>query len=672
MTVWSHLSTILGMRLNRRFAFSVTVIFTLCIALITTLIFSSVSQAAPGVNQTIGFQGRLLDSNGNVVPNGYYNIQFKIYQDGTGTTAGNTNGTLKWTETYINNGGNNGVEVKNGYLSVNLGSRTPFSSNVDWNQDTLWLSMNIAGSATNCTTFNAGDCEADGEMLPMKRLTSTPYALNSGQLGGKTANNFVQLGQGVQVDNSQASSIFINKTDSGNLIQLQKNASDIFTVTNAGDITLGSDTNKSITVAAAGADASGKNITIAAGAGGSGTGSAGGDIILEGGAAGGTNANGGNIILSGGAGAGTGGKGLVIIDTPTFATAVDDANCYASGAPVAASCTITSASVNSSAGVLVGFSETDQVATLPDPIIKTAGRVTYIMAAPDSEPFTLSINGGGAGNEISLKPNTSTALVWNGNDWTTTGATAAKALEYSSDNAQIQVGDGLDEGEATVLTLDKGDSAPTVTDTEAMLGSMYYDTTLGKIQCYEADGWGACSSSPDNFVSLSPEYSNAVLHGADQGTISSDFCSDTLNINDGSSAQPTICGTDETYNFYQWTTDQTTAKTKSIFVTYQLPPTFNEFIATSTSLIGRTDSSDASVSYQVYRKTDAGLTACGSEVAVSTGAQTAWQSGDAINTADPANCGFTAGDSIVFKINLTSANDANAWASDLNFAFSNQ
>src|SRR5690606_38187053 len=118
--------------------------------------------------------------------------------------------------------------------------------------DTLWLSMNIAGSATNCTTFNSGACLADGEMLPMKRLTTSPYAMNSGQLGGKDADKFVQLGQGVQTDATvDTSSIFINKTSSGNLVQLQNNSSDVFTVGGTGDITFGSAGDKTISVAGA-------------------------------------------------------------------------------------------------------------------------------------------------------------------------------------------------------------------------------------------------------------------------------------------------------------------------------------------------------------------------------------------------------------------------------------
>lgn len=156
------------------------------------LLLSNVVKATAGTNQTISFQARLLQASGAVVPDGYYNIQFKVYQDGSGTTAGNPGGSLKWTETYINNGGTNGVQVKNGYFSVNLGSVTSFGTSVDWNQDTLWLSMNIAGSSASCTTFGSGACTADGEMLPMKRITAVPQALNSDKLDGKDSSDFIQ------------------------------------------------------------------------------------------------------------------------------------------------------------------------------------------------------------------------------------------------------------------------------------------------------------------------------------------------------------------------------------------------------------------------------------------------------------------------------------------------
>jgi hypothetical protein len=111
---------------------------------------------------------------------------------------------------------------------------------VDWNQDTLWLSMNVAGGAnatsTGCTPFS--NCTPDGEMLPMRRLTSSVYALNSAQLGGLTSSQFVQLATGIQTDSSTTQpSIGINKTaGSQNLITLQASGTDVFDVSATGSV----------------------------------------------------------------------------------------------------------------------------------------------------------------------------------------------------------------------------------------------------------------------------------------------------------------------------------------------------------------------------------------------------------------------------------------------------
>ena len=153
-------------------------------------------QAATGINQKINFQGRLLNSAGATVPDGFYNIQFKIYQDGDGQSVGNTTGspagTLKWTESYLNTA-SQGVKVQNGFLSVQLGSINAFGSSIDWNQSQLWLSMNIGNTNVSCTPFTS--CAPDGEMVPMQALTTAVYALNAMQLGGLTASSFGQLSQ---------------------------------------------------------------------------------------------------------------------------------------------------------------------------------------------------------------------------------------------------------------------------------------------------------------------------------------------------------------------------------------------------------------------------------------------------------------------------------------------
>lgn len=823
MTLWCHLPTIF----NRRHALRIAGLIALCVAIITTLFFSSTVRAEAGINQTISFQGRLLNSAGGIVPDGYYNMQFKLYQDGTGTTAGNTGGTLKWTESHVNENANGGVQVKNGYFSVNLGSKTAFDSSVDWNQTTLWLSMNVAGSAAACTQFNAGPCTADGEMLPMKRLNATPFAINSAMLEGKRANNFLQLAQGVQEDASNnTSSIFVNKTGSGNLLQLQKSATDIFTITNDGDLAFGNATNHSIGIATSGASTNGRQLTIGAGTGGSGSGTNGGNLVLQGGTAGGTNGNGGNVQIDAGAatGSGTGGtiaigstntsgvtigrtdgsSSLAINGTTTIKTQTDSTSAFtvstsqnnniltvdtANGRVAIGGGLGTSAPTLDGYGLQIqgalrltggnGSNMTDVYTTpvgsnvqtkiniplydpgqfgqilalgLPntaDPTSRvlslfdartTAHQPTIGVFSPDegnligfswdgsnsiasvkntgnkialqggTNRILVAANNGGVANvgigndatsgyalDVTGDTNTSggyriggntaltnSSLTFNGGAPANISSASGQALNLNGtggltiqtngvaratfSDTQIQIGNGDGNGEPVLLTVDKSASAPSVSG-DAALGSIYYDTTKGMLQCYEADGWGNCGAAPDTYVTLSPEFPNAVVNGLGTGSLSSDICSDQLDINDSANGDP-VCGTDETYNFYQWTSPSGTNQERSIYVTYQLPTNFDNFIAGSTSLMARTTSSDAHVTYQIYRNdAEDGLTSCAAAATASQGA-TAWSKTTMSGSADPTNCGFAAGDSIVVKVTLGASDNAKAYLSNINFTYS--
>jgi hypothetical protein len=154
------------------------------LGLIVVVLMPVQALAAAGTNQQINFQGRLLTNSGAVVPDGNYNMEFKIYQDGPGNVAADTGGSLKWTEDYQNNTSSEGVAVINGYFSVSLstycsftgaactGGQSQSNAGVDFNQDTLWLSINVGGITTGSPTY-------DGEMLPMKRLASAVYALQA-------------------------------------------------------------------------------------------------------------------------------------------------------------------------------------------------------------------------------------------------------------------------------------------------------------------------------------------------------------------------------------------------------------------------------------------------------------------------------------------------------------
>lgn len=646
--------------------------FALLAATSAVLLMSRPADAAPSTDRVINFSARLKNADGSVAPDGFYNVSFRLYTRGE-------SGSPIWSETYYDENGpvagqDYRVQVKGGYLSAKLGSRVAFNDTVNWD-DNLWLTMNIGGM----TQIGApASIPWDGEMSPRIQLTAVPYALNAGSLGGKKAGDFIQLGQGVQTNSSDNPSIQINSTGSGELVQLQRNAEDVFTIDADGNIAFGSGADHTISIAQSDANTDGKTLVISGGDGGSG------------------DTDGGNLVLSGGNGSGSGSDGLVVLTTTAFATAMNDVNCYANGAPVPASCTVSQSTVDTSSAAMIGFSKAGQTATLPDPTLATPGRILYVMAASDSLTFTLAVNNGAT---LTMTPSSAQTLLWNGTDWVQANG---QSLEPPIEDQKVPenvVIDEQDEAPApvidvaetpepdttstdnaaddapanpspSILRLDNLESAPATKEEGALPGSMYYDVALGKVQCYEANGWGNCGDAPDTFVAISPEYKNAVMNGTDIGVISSDFCSGSLGINDGSDEQQAVCDTDETYNFYRWTSEEETDQTRSIYLTYQLPDNFKSFVAGSTSIMGRNDSTDANVNYQIYRDNGSGLIACGGPIAV-TSATAAWQQGLASGESDPSKCDFEAGDSILFRINLTSKKSANAYVSNVNFIFRN-
>ena len=271
---------------------------------------SQPARAAAGVNPQLNFQARLLNSSGVPMPDGIYNAQFKIYRSGDGILGGGDE-TLLWTENYQNLV-TQGITLTNGYFSIQLGSINPFGAAVDWNNDTLWLSVDFGNTNATCTPI--GSCALDGEMSPFKRLSSSPYAFNSSQLGGLTSAQYLQIGQGMQTDASTADGLALNKTAAGNLLHLQSSGVDAFTLSNAGDLSFGANANHTLSVATAATTAAGRNLTLAAGAAGTGASAlVGGVLTLQGGAGGGTNGNGGNLVLGGGAANGTGTAGIVSV-----------------------------------------------------------------------------------------------------------------------------------------------------------------------------------------------------------------------------------------------------------------------------------------------------------------------------------------------------------------------
>lgn len=326
-------------------------------------------QAAAGINKQINFQGKLVNTDGTNVPDGMYNLQFKLYD-------ASSSGTNLWTEEWLRNN-SQGVVVTNGVFQVALGSITSLPGSVNFNTDNIYLTMNVGNTNATCTPFN--NCSGDGEMSPRVRFTASPYAFNADALDGLDATNFVQLAQGLQTDSSTSNaSIAINKTGStADIIDIQRGGSSILKINNTGlatfkpasggdsatafqvqnaagpttifdvdtqnsrvgintaaptaDLSFGAGSNRTINVnTPTGSNTAGNSLSLTAGAGNGNA--AGGDLNLTAGAAGasaaanaggnvtiaggsGTNAdnNGGNVNINGGTALGTGTKGTVNI-----------------------------------------------------------------------------------------------------------------------------------------------------------------------------------------------------------------------------------------------------------------------------------------------------------------------------------------------------------------------
>ncbi|MFA5076745.1 MAG: tail fiber domain-containing protein, partial [Patescibacteria group bacterium] len=162
------------------------IVFGLMIFVLVFLVFSS-AQAATGVNQTLYYQGKLLDASGDPVTDGSYNMRFVIYSAATG-------GTCQWSAKGT---GANGcvapaasalsVTVTDGLFTVLLGDITVSGGsqnaipNTIFNDDTRYLEIQIQ--------YGGGSYET---LTPRKALAASAYSFNSRYLEGVEADQFLR------------------------------------------------------------------------------------------------------------------------------------------------------------------------------------------------------------------------------------------------------------------------------------------------------------------------------------------------------------------------------------------------------------------------------------------------------------------------------------------------
>ncbi|MBD3337319.1 MAG: hypothetical protein GF355_17540 [Candidatus Eisenbacteria bacterium] len=117
------------------------------LGIIITLAVLLASAAAAQVPETFSYQGVLTDASGDPLPDGDYDVRFKLYSVATG-------GSSLWSETRT-------VTTEGGLFSVILGEVTPFELPFD---RTYWLELTMSGESA---------------MTPRVKLAAVPYAIRA-------------------------------------------------------------------------------------------------------------------------------------------------------------------------------------------------------------------------------------------------------------------------------------------------------------------------------------------------------------------------------------------------------------------------------------------------------------------------------------------------------------
>ena len=179
---------------------------------------------------TLNFQGRLMDSTGALLPDGEYNMQFRIF-------SGPSGGSALWTETRQTT---NRVEVTNGLFAVQLGSVTSLDPAVFAATDLYFeITMPTPGTAT-CDTNGCASWESP--MSPRNKLATSAYAFNAATLNGYShtdfaaasgSTNYIQNTTSPQTANFNITG---NGTIGTNLTVSGTMASGVLTVTNGATI----------------------------------------------------------------------------------------------------------------------------------------------------------------------------------------------------------------------------------------------------------------------------------------------------------------------------------------------------------------------------------------------------------------------------------------------------
>ena len=458
---------------------------------ISFCMFGDSVSALTTVPTKTNFQGRLTNSVGNIMPDGTYNMRFRLYTVSSG-------GVAVWSEDRLVSA-TQGVQVTNGLFSVRLGDVTPLSASL-FSSGALYFEIELP---TPGTATSSSPSWTEGPMTPRNQLATSAYAYNSETLDGLDSADFGQIAAnntwtGTNAFNGSTFSIggaanaakfsvgsLFNVDTSASIVTISANSlfnTGTFTVNNnsptfkntadnatAFRIQDASSANMFVT------DTSTKRIYI-------------GDPTPD--------ANGVVLVLDNKSGVDpTGTAGGMYYNTTN-----GKFRCYQNGAW--RDCTSsTQDAYNLSVGGTTPETKVDSTrggVDIQDADTTINGNLFTVRAANGTGLGTAMFNVTSSGAVTAQNVTDSTAAFT-----ISRAGSGGSLLVADTTNSQVQIGSATADATGVVLVLDTKNTSGDPTGASATNGATYYNSNTGKFRCYQGGAWRDCTSSLQDAYNLS-------------------------------------------------------------------------------------------------------------------------------------------------------------------------